>query len=324
MMKKDEIIKLIYIISQISLASLLIFLISSILFSVFPSLESLIKIEIKHIFLISVFVPLLATLALSYIKISTKILTKLEELYPKVPFFIIGIGSLLFIILLYIFLYVSIAPTPAMPIMYFVAVTVTFFSIFVCFPLGIFLLIISLSAKRYLEGQVFFTLKKANVILNQVEDKNRIDTKNLNRYIYLSYTNIKKKLGKGLNLKPFDKSEIGSTLDLEYTFLNYLSYYIEFGDIEQRQSLKNNLETMLKSVNEKDEIEWRSLTPAILKLNEDIITYLTEINFDLTYQKLSRQSEWMLRNKETVIQVIGLIVPIILFILAKLLPPIGT
>ncbi len=84
------------------------------------------------------------------------------------------------------------------------------------------------------------------------------------------------------------------------------------------QYLKNNLGTISDSVNEKDEIIWNSLIPAILKLNDDIITYLKEINFNLTYKKLSRRSEWILKNKETFIQVVGLILSIILVILAWL------
>ncbi|MDD5473856.1 MAG: hypothetical protein PHU34_06870 [Candidatus Methanoperedens sp.] len=125
-------------------------------------------------------------------------------------------------------------------------------------------------------------------------------------------------------MKLSDKSDGSSILDLEYTFLNYLPFYIEFGGIEQRRSLKNNLKTMLKSLEEKDEIDLKGLTSAILKLNEDIIIYLKKFNFDLTSQKLSRQSEWMLRNKDTISQAMALIVPIILFILSKYFPPKGT
>jgi len=107
---------------------------------------------------------------------------------------------------------------------------------FIFIPLGFFLLIVSLSAKLYLEGQVSFTLKKANKIFSQDKNKNQLDTKNRNnlkRYIYLTYRNTKRKFG---------------TLDLEYTFLNLLPDYIEIAEKEQLESLKNNLENMWKSV----------------------------------------------------------------------------
>lgn len=311
-LKKDM-----YIISKASLISLFIFLFSAYLSSIL--LPNLSIAERQNIVLILAFILFSIILVLSYVKIPMKILTKLEEFYPEVPFIIIGIGCLA---LLIAFSIVSKYPNvPDAPIVYqFIGGILILLSIpFI--PFGIILLIITLAAKRSLESRVFFTLKKANAILDNVEDKNKIDTKNLKRYIYLTYKNIKTKIGKELKLEPPNKSDGVSALDIEYTFLNYLPYYIEFGGKEQLQSLKNSLETMLNSVNEKDEINWRSLTPVILKLNDDIITYLRESNFNLTYKKLPRRSEWILKNKDTIVQAIGLIVPIILFILAKLYPP---
>lgn len=330
--KKDEIKKLIYIISQASLTSLLILLIFAFISSNYPSFGN--KIEDKYLYLI-ILVVFLVIVTLAYIENFTKILTKLEEFYPKVPLFLIGMGSLIFLVLFYIttfipffHTYVSSLAKNALTLSFielilFLVLALISFSIFLI-PVGIILLFISLFAKRYLEGQVLFTLTKANLILDQVEDKNRIDTRKLNRYIYLSYKNIKSKFGKGLNLKPSAKSDGESPLDLEYTFLNCLPVYIEYGCIEQRRSLKKNLEIMLKLVKEKDEIDFRSLTSTILELNKDIRIYLKEVNLEFTPQELSRQSEWMLRNKDTIFQAISLIVSIILLILSKYYPPKGT
>ncbi len=87
---------------------------------------------------------------------------------------------------------------------------------------------------------------------------------------------------------------------------------------------KKNLQTMKDSVKENDEIEWSILIPALLELKEEITKYLKKINFKLTYKKLPRRSQWILKNKSTIVQVIGLIVPIVLFILTKLYPSKGT
>lgn len=270
-LKKDM-----YIISKASFISFFIILLSAYLSPIlFPNFSFA---EQQSIFLILTFSLFPITLALSYVKISMKILTKLEKFYPEVPFIIIGIGCLALLIVFLIFLKY---PNPLdVPIVYKFIVGISALLSIPFIPFGIILLIITLAAKISLESRVFFTLKKANAILDNVEDKDKIDTKNLKRYIYLTYKNIKTKIGKELKLEPPNKSDGVSALDIEYTFLNYLPYYIEFGGKEQLQSLKNKLETMLNSVNEKDEINWRSLTPMILKLNDDIITYLRESNFN--------------------------------------------
>ncbi|MDD5474320.1 MAG: hypothetical protein PHU34_09275, partial [Candidatus Methanoperedens sp.] len=199
--EKDGIMKLIYIISEASLTSLLILLIFAFIFSILPSFGN--KIESIYIAIIILFVPFLVILTLSYIEKLTNILTELEWLYPKVPFFLIGMGSLLFLVIFYgntyissFHAYLSSPPTDVHALSFigfisFLAMGLISISTFVLIPIGIILLFISLFAKRYLEGQVLFTLTKANVILDQVEDKNRIDTKELNRYINLSYKNIK-------------------------------------------------------------------------------------------------------------------------------------
>jgi ABC-type multidrug transport system fused ATPase/permease subunit len=307
--KKD--IELMYNFSKASFISLFIFLI--IFYLSFKS--SIISGLSPHITSILMFFSFLITLALSYRgEISKDTLTTLEtlaDLYPKVPSIIMGIGfSLLLILFLLTMNIPPIAPLTPLTVYGLFLVALMFFSFFIFIPFGFLLLIVSFYAKKYLEGQVSFTLKKANAILvDNVEDKNKIDTKNLKKYIYLTYINIEKKMGKLY------------TFDLEYTFLNYLPYYIEFAEKEQLKSLKDNLETMLKlvnDVNDKNEINWRSLIQEIKKLDDNIIRYLRESNFNLTNKKLPRRTEWILKNKETIVQVIGLIVPIILFILSIL------
>ena len=304
--KKD-----LYIISKASIISLFTLL--------FFSYDLISKyVESSHLWILT-FSLFLITLALSYVKIPMQILTEFEKFYPEVPFIIIGMGSLTLLILFFS-IDVFFIPILFNPLLGYIFKYSLLLSLFFIIPSGIILLIASLAAKISLEKRVFFTLKKASALLDNIEDNNNIDTKNLKGYIYLTYRNIKTKIGKELKLEPKPKNN-NSILDLDHTFLNYLPYYIEFADKEQLQFLKKNLETMEKSVNEKDELKWISLTPMLLKLNDEILTYLTDIHFNLTYKKLTRRSEFIFKNKDFIVQTIGVIVPIILFILTILFAP---
>ncbi len=216
--------KLMYNISKASFISLFILLIIFYL-STLPTFKSSINKAFSPLSLsILIFYSFLITLGLLY-KIGrdtltnklTNTLPKLEKLYPEVPSIIMGIGfSLLLIAFLVIINIPPIAPIPS-TVYGLILTALTGFGFFFIL-IGFLLLILSLSARKYLEGRVIFTLKKANEILDKVEDKNQIDTKNLKRYIYLTYKNIKKKVGEELKLEPTSKSDGISTLDLEYTF----------------------------------------------------------------------------------------------------------
>jgi hypothetical protein len=305
--KKYWKMELMYNISIASFISLLMFLIIW-YFSTLPTFKSSINALNNQTLSFLIFGSFLLILYLPYRrKISRDSLEELEILYPKVPFIVMGVGySLILVVFLVIINILPKAPTSSTAI-WFIMIALTFLGFFIFIPVGFLLLIVSLSAKKYLEGQVSFTIKKANEILGQAENKNQLDAKNLNKlkgYIYLTYRNIERK---------FD------TLDLEYTFLNLLPDYIEVAEKEQFESLKNNLGNMSKCVkqgNEKDKINWSSLIRVLLILNDDITKYLRETNFNVTERKLSRQSQWMLRNKEIFFQAIQLIVPILTAILA--------
>ncbi|NJD78904.1 MAG: hypothetical protein FIB08_17730 [Candidatus Methanoperedens sp.] len=301
----DKIMEMMYKISIASFISLLILLIIW-YFSTLPTLKSSINALNSQTLSFLIFGSFLLILDLQYgRKISKDNITKLEEFYAKkFPFIIMGIGYSL--ILVSFLVTINIPPkSPATSTVYgLIIMGLMGFGLFIFIPSGIILLIVSLSAKKYLEDEVSFTLKQAIEILEQAKNKNQLDTKNLKRYIYLTYRNIERKF---------------RTLDLEYTFLNLLPDYIEVAGEEQLKSLKNNLENMFNSVkqgNEKDEINWNVLTNVLLKLNDDIIRYLRETNFNVTERKISRQSQWMLRNKEAIFQVIQLIVLILTSILA--------
>ena len=144
---------------------------------------------------------------------------------------------------------------------------------FFLITIGFILLIVSLSARKYLEGQVSFTLEKANEklgeILGQVEDKNQRDTKNLNnfkRYIYLSYRNIERKF---------------CTFDLEYTFLNSLPDYIKVAEKEQLESLKNHIKIMKDSVKENDDINFKMFNNELIQLSNEITIFFKDNNLKI-------------------------------------------
>lgn len=279
------------------------------------SIEKETELE-KQIFPIIIFSSFLIISFMSYrvrlSKISMKILTKLETLYPKFPLLIMGIGYLILVILII-----------SNDISSWYMNILLILGIVIFIPVGTFLFIVTLFSKRYLEGRIHFTLKKANRILDNIENESSIDVNNLKRYIYLTYKNFKKKLGKGLELKVDNGSNGISKLDLEYTFLNYFPIYIKSCSTEQLNSLKNNIETMSTSVDENDEIrDWNVFTTAILSLNNDIITYLRENNLNLIYSsemKLGR----IFKNKDLISDVLKLIMailPIIYYIITKQLP----
>lgn len=230
-------------------------------------------------------------------------LNELEESYSKKdPFIIMGVGYFLllvsFLIIFYISHYLS-SLSPLDSLVLGFALLIGFISVFI----GTVILIVSFSAKAYLEGQVSFTLEKANNILSRIQS-NQLDTedrKELRRYIYLSYRNIKSNF---------------RTLDLEYTFFNLLPDYLEVvAGKKEVESLKNNLELMSKSIKEKDE---SGLITELLKLNKNIISYMREIGFNLTDEKFSRQSSWMLRNKDTIINPIITVLSLVSTILGIL------
>ncbi len=260
--------------------------------------------EARRIFEIVVFISIGITLITYYIyinklykhKYTLELILSLEKSYPLVPFFIMAIGYSILLGAYYIkpsanFLSISLGASKTIVL------------------IGIGLLAITLFAKKSLENHVYFTIKRAIRILDGIEDKDEIDINNLKRYIYLTFKNAKKKMGRRLELK-------AQSSDLEYTLLNYLPYYLEFGSKKQLYSLKNNLEIILESVDEKNKIDWTSFTPAIIKLDDDIIAYLRENNFNLPYQTSQRQLKWITESKDTIFQAIELIMPIILFFLS--------
>lgn len=233
-------------------------------------------------------------------------LVKSKELYPILPYFIISIG-LSFIFLRLTFSSVS-------NILFYLGNTL--------YGAGIGLLIITLYAKWLLNRRIYFNLKEANNIIKKIDgnNKNPVEIYNLKRRMGLIFKNVNNKLGRGLELRTCNEAD--SCYKLEYALVNYLPYYINFGGKEQLHSAKRHLEVMFNSVPEDDAIKWKYFTREVMDLNEEIITYLKDINFHLTYRKWPRNLEWVSSNKDMIFKVVGLIVAAIISVVLKI--PFGT
>ncbi len=147
--EKDS-IKLMYKISKASFVSLFIFLI----IFYFSFTSSIIKALSPLSVSILIFGTFLITLTLLNIprsKLKNR-LTELKKLYPEVPSIIMGIGSSL---LLITFLVVLNNPPkdPVTSTVYGLILMGLMAFGFILIPIGFLLLIVSLSAKKYLEGQ---------------------------------------------------------------------------------------------------------------------------------------------------------------------------
>ena len=163
----------------------------------------------------------------------------------------------------------------------------------------------------------YYSLKKANRILDKINENNKNvkDINSLKRYIGLTFKNINRKLGRDLTLITCDG--IDECSDPGDILKNYLQYYILFGYEEQLYLAKNHLKIMLNSVDVDDKIQWKEFTATTMSLTDEIIKYLKNINFNLKHRKLPGQLDWIYRNKDTIIQSIGLIIPLILVLLEK-------
>lgn len=256
------------------------------------------------------YLSILMTLYIYYEnKLTSKIenfylLIKLKELYPIAPLFIISVG-VSFTLLSLVF-----------------SSKFLVYSGFTFILFGLILFVIAILAKSSLEQRIYFNLKEANSIIKKIDEsnKNPAEIYNLKRYMRLTFEDVNNKLDKGLELRSCE--DTNTCYKLEYALINYLPYYIKFGGKEQLDSTKHHFEAMLKSVNENDEIKWKSFTSEVMSLNEEITTYLKGINFHLTYRKWSRNLEWILTNKDTIFKVVGLIVAAIISLTLKI--PLGT
>lgn len=242
-------------------------------------------------------------------KISSKtenfsLLIKLKELYPIVPLFIISVGFS-FLLLSLVFRSVFLGDSG-----------------FTFILIGLILFTISFLAKLSLEQRIYFNLKEANGIIEKIDEsnKNPVDISNLKRYIRLTLENVNNKLGRGLELRACNEAD--GCYKLEYTLVNYLPYYINLGGKGQLHSAKRHLEVMLNSVSEDDAIKWKYFTKEVMDLNEEIVTYLKDINFHLTYRKWPRELEWVSSNRDMIFKVVGLIIAAIISVVLKI--PLGT
>ncbi len=224
-----------------------------------------------------------------------------EELYPRVPFFLIMVGfAIFFAAIVY-----NIGQTIQIMLYGFA---------FIAYYLGY----IMIYFKRKLDGQIYYSLEKANKNFDKIDanNKNPKDINNLKRYINLAFRNINKQLSRNIELKTGDG--INESTEVKDTLVKYLPYYIRFGEKEQLDSAKKHIKIMLNSVDVNDTVKWKEFTDAAMSLTIQIKKYLEDNNLNLTYQKPPKQLGWIYRNKDTVINIIGLlIVPIVIFFLGR-------
>jgi len=81
---------------------------------------------------------------------------------------------------------------------------------------------------------------------------------------------------------------------------------------------KKHLEVMFNSVSEDDAIKWKYFTREVIDLNEEIITYLKDINFHLNISKMAEELEWISSNKDMIFKVVGLIIAAIISVTLKI------
>ena len=220
-------------------------------------------------------------------------LTKLAELNFIIPIFILSLGFFL--------LFLSLVYSSISTFLEFLG------DLFLIVGLGIFIIIFF--AKSFLEKRICFTLKKAYEILETASNGGDFLEDNFKRYMRLTFININAKLSRRLEIKTCNDENDYSKL--QYSLINYLPTYIEFGDESQLLSTKNHFATMLNFVDKNDKIKWKPFTIELIKLNKDILEYLSDNNFHLTYRARRKELEWIIINKNDIFKTIGIIIALI-------------
>ena len=293
---KNKILNLISLITTIILLYFYFFFTLAITFRIFPSIEI-------HPFVNSLMFPLYMSITITFYiffihKTPLKpkydpFLTKLGELNLIVPIFILSLGfSLLFISLVYS----SIS-------------TILDFLGYLFLYVGLSILIIIIYAKSFLEKRIYFTLNKAYEILENTNNADDFLEDNFKKYMRLTFINVNEKLSRRLEIKTCNDENDYSKL--QYSLINYLPNYIKFGDESQLLSTKNHFATMLNFVDEHDKIKWKPFTIELIKLNEDILKYLNDNNFYLTYRARRKELEWIIINKNDIFKIVGIIIALI-------------
>jgi hypothetical protein len=231
------------------------------------------KTVIPVLLIISIFLTLL-----SYVFRKTKTpianaidkhqyLKRAYNYYPILPLFMIGIGFLL--------------------VTFFVFNKL--FSTFggLLFWVGIFLFYIMFMLKTYYENKIFYTLHKANKILNDIDpDNKKSDSiRKFNKYFIKFLNNIDMNLKKGIKINDIIKEDkLTINMPVKTAIIYYLPVFMQFGNKEQICSLKNRVKHMLPLVKNNNEFDL-TVSNIILDIYRDIEDFLKKNNFLVTEQK---------------------------------------
>lgn len=144
---------------------------------------------------------------------------------------------------------------------------------------GILLFYIVFLVKVYYEGKIYYMLYITNNILDDLseskKDSNTIEK--LNIYFKKTINNIDNKLGKNLNINNL-KTDEDKISRVKSIIINYLPLYIEYGEKEQLDLLKNHVHSMSLLVEKNDDFNL-NIIKIIIEIYNDIYNFINSKKF---------------------------------------------
>lgn len=191
----------------------------------------------------------------------------------------------------------------------------------ILFQFGLILYLIGKLIVVYHENKLYYSLKKANTILQtiSVDKRNKYKIKKFTKFFKYALGRIDTSLYKGLQLNDF-KIDPHNTVTIKNVIDYYLPLYIIFGDKEHLDLLKKNVDSMVSKVKINDEFEL-SLTKDIINICNDVSTFL-KIN-DISYKDQGWKSKLVVLkdiNLTSVGAFIQVLIYLIMFYNQKTLP----
>ena len=156
--------------------------------------------------------------------------------------------------------------------------------VFIYFFVCIYLLIHIIFILFNFDYNLYYTLNRANDILDDYIIKNQKEyliILEFNNYFRKSLDNIDRNL---LDEVKIDKLKVDSNETVKKTIIHYLPFYIKYGNQNQIKSLKNHIIKMLEITNKKEGIKSLEITKIILNIHNDIEFFLKSNNYSITKQ----------------------------------------
>ncbi len=173
--------------------------------------------------------------------------------YPVLPLFMISIGFLL--------------------TTFFVFGRVIFILGFILIIIGIFLLYMMYLIKSNYESKIYYTLHKADDILNKIDldDKDYYRIREFNKYFIKFINNLDGKLKKGIKINNLLKED--TSAPIKDVIVYYLPVFMKFASQKQIDSLRNRINLMSDLVEKNDEFKL-NITSVIVEIYQDIKEFL--------------------------------------------------